>query len=54
MFERIELHNQALSLARLFHRPLSVIRFTDNGMAFEKSHTSYAHLLPVEIPLEEK
>jgi hypothetical protein len=38
MLERIELHNQAIGWARIFHRPYSTIKFANNG-SFELDTT---------------
>lgn len=38
MLERIELHNQAIAVARMFVRPYSTIKFANNG-TFELDRT---------------
>jgi len=38
MLERIELHRQAIAIARMFLRPYSTIRFANNG-SFELDFT---------------
>lgn len=40
MRERIELHRYALTLARIFQRPHSTIRFANNG-SFELDSTHF-------------
>jgi hypothetical protein len=50
MLERIELHNQALALARMFQRPHSTIKFANNG-SFELDRTYFASGLVLLLTL---
>lgn len=46
MFERYELHAQAIALARTLRRPYSVIRFANNG-TFELAYTYWGVVEPL-------